>query len=106
MSRIRIGSRGSTLALAQATWVKTAIVKQRPDAQVELVAIKTGGDRFVGTAIQSVGGKGIFPKEKEDALVRNEIDIAPHSMKDLPPELPDELNIAAVPQRDAPRRRL
>jgi hydroxymethylbilane synthase len=103
MSRIRIGSRGSTLALAQATWVKTAIVKQRPDAQVELVAIKTGGDRFVDTAIQSIGGKGIFTKEIEDALLRNEIDIAVHSMKDLPTELPDELTIAAVPQREDPR---
>jgi hydroxymethylbilane synthase len=103
VSVIRIGSRGSTLALAQASWVKTAIESQSPDAQVELVTIKTSGDRFIDTAIQAIGGKGIFTKEIEDALLRNEIDIAVHSLKDLPTELPDDLTIAAVPRREDPR---
>jgi len=103
MSVARIGSRGSTLALAQAGWVKKEIEKRQPEIKVELVVIKTSGDRFVDTAIQSIGGKGIFTKEIEDALRRKEIDIAVHSLKDLPTELPEGLIIAAVPKREDPR---
>jgi len=103
VSSIRIGSRGSALALAQATWVKKQIENRRPDCNAEVVVIKTRGDRFVDAPIQNFGGKGIFTKEIEDALLRNEVDIAVHSMKDLPVELPDDLTIAAVPQREDPR---
>ena len=103
MKPIRIGSRGSTLALVQATSVKAAIENAQPAAQVEIVVIKTSGDRFVDVPMQSIGGKGLFTKEIEDALLEKRIDIAVHSMKDLPTELPDGLTIAAVPQREDPR---
>lgn len=102
MSRIRLGTRGSTLALAQAHWVK-AQIEARSDNVVELSIIKTSGDRFVDAAIQSIGGKGVFTKEIEDALLNQAIDLAVHSMKDLPTELPDGLAIIAVPEREDPR---
>ncbi|MBM4264250.1 MAG: hydroxymethylbilane synthase [Deltaproteobacteria bacterium] len=102
MSRIRLGTRGSTLALAQANWVK-AQIEARGDNVVELSIIKTSGDRFVDTAIQNIGSKGVFTKEIEDALLNNEIDLAVHSMKDLPTELPDGLAIIAVPEREDAR---
>lgn len=102
MSRIRLGTRGSTLALAQANWVKSQI-EARSDNIVELSIIKTSGDRFVDTAIQNIGGKGVFTKEIEDALLNQEIDLAVHSMKDLPTELPSGLAIIAVPAREDPR---
>ena len=103
MKPIRIGSRGSTLALVQATSIKTAIENAEPEAKVEIVIIKTSGDRFVDVPMQSIGGKGLFTKEIEDALLHKEIDIAVHSMKDLPTQLPDGLTIAAVPPREDPR---
>ena len=102
MKRIRIGTRGSMLALAQATWVKGQI-EARGDTVVELVIIKTSGDRFIDTPIQSIGGKGVFTKEIEDALLHKEVDLAVHSMKDLPTELPAGLAIIAVPKREDPR---
>ena len=103
MSRIRIGTRGSTLALAQANWIKGRIEQARGDIVVELAIIKTGGDRFIDTPLAQLGGKGIFTKEIEEALLRREIDLAVHSMKDLPTELPAGLAIAAVPEREDPR---
>jgi hydroxymethylbilane synthase len=103
MSSIRIGSRGSTLALAQARWVQKQIENNRPDLRVELAIIKTSGDRFVDASLRAIGGKGLFTKEIEDALLRGEIDIAVHSMKDLPTELPPGLVIAAIPEREDPR---
>lgn len=103
MTRLRIGSRGSTLALAQSNWVKQRLVGHYADLQVDLTVIKTSGDRFVDTPIPAIGGKGVFTKEIEEALLRNEIDIAVHSMKDLPTVLPDGLTIAAVPAREDAR---
>lgn len=103
MNTIRIGSRGSTLALAQARWVQKQIENNRPDLSVELAIIKTSGDRFVDASLRAIGGKGLFTKEIEDALLRGEIDIAVHSMKDLPTELPPGLVIAAIPEREDPR---
>ena len=100
---MRIGTRGSSLALAQANWVKGQVQNQYPEASVELVVIKTSGDRFVDAAIQAMGGKGVFTKEIEEALLRREIDVAVHSMKDLPTDLAPGLVIAAVPQREDPR---
>jgi hydroxymethylbilane synthase len=101
MIGFRIGSRGSALALAQADWVKRKL--EQTGLKVEITVIKTSGDRFVDRTIQSLGGKGIFTKEIEDALLGGTIDLAVHSMKDLPTELPKGLAIAAVPQREDAR---
>ncbi len=101
MTAIRIGSRGSALALAQAGWVKRTL--EQAGVSVEIIVIKTSGDRFVDRTIQFLGGKGVFTKEIEDALLGSEIDLAVHSMKDLPTELPEGLAIAAVPEREDPR---
>ena len=103
MKSIRIGTRGSKLALAQTAWVKAKIEAQYPDARIETILIKTSGDRFGETSIRAIGGKGIFTKEIEEALLREEIDLAVHSMKDLPTELPAGLTVAAVPRREDPR---
>ena len=89
--------------MAQANWVKQQLENHHPDLRVELIVIKTSGDRFLDTPIQAVGGKGMFVKEIEDALLREDIDLAVHSMKDLPTELADGLMIAAVPAREDAR---
>lgn len=98
-----MGTRGSALALAQTAWVKARLGEKYPDAKIETILIKTSGDRFLEAPIQAIGGKGIFTKEIEDALLRKEIDVAVHSIKDLPTELPAGLTIAAVPAREDPR---
>lgn len=103
MSRIRIGSRGSMLALAQANWVKQQLMRRYADLEVDLTIIKTRGDQFIDRAIDAIGGKGVFTREIEEALLRKDIDIAVHSMKDLPTELPAGLAIAAVPVREDAR---
>ncbi len=103
MTRIRVGTRGSRLALAQANWVKTCLISHEPQLTVELCIIKTSGDRFVDAPIPNIGGKGVFTKEIEEALLQNEIDIAVHSMKDLPTQVPNGLAIVAVPEREDPR---
>jgi hydroxymethylbilane synthase len=100
---VRIGTRGSALALAQSGWVRDQLRRGHPDIEVGLRVIKTSGDRFIDTPIANMGGKGVFTKEIEDALLGNEIDLAVHSMKDLPTELPSGLTIAAVPAREDPR---
>jgi hydroxymethylbilane synthase len=101
MTTLKIGSRGSALALAQAEWVKRKL--KETGLQVDINIIKTSGDRFVDGPIQSLGGKGVFTKEIEDALLRGEIDLAVHSMKDLPTEVPEGLAVAAVPHREDAR---
>lgn len=103
MKSVRIGTRGSKLAVAQAAWVKTKLMQKYPGAQIETIHIKTSGDRFSEASVQAIGGKGIFTKEIEEALLRGEIDIAVHSMKDLPTRLPAGLIVAAIPQREDPR---
>jgi hydroxymethylbilane synthase len=103
MKSVRIGTRGSALALAQTAWVQAKLQARYPEAKIESVIIKTSGDRFLDTAIQAMGGKGVFTKEIEDALLANEIDLAVHSMKDLPTELGPGLMVAAVPAREDPR---
>lgn len=103
MKAIRIGARGSALALAQAGWVRQKLGERYPDLKVEIVTIKTSGDRFLNTPIKAIGGKGIFVKEIEEALLRKEIDLAVHSMKDLPTEIPMGLTVAAIPEREDPR---
>jgi hydroxymethylbilane synthase len=103
MKPIRIGARGSALALAQAGWVKGKLEERYPGLQITTAVIKTSGDRFLDTPIQAIGGKGIFVKEIEEALLRDEIDLAVHSMKDLPTETPAGLVFAAIPEREDPR---
>lgn len=103
MTRLRIGTRGSALALAQANWVRAQLMENQPDLEIELRIIKTSGDRSLDTPIAELGGKGVFTKEIEEALLADEIDLAVHSMKDLPPKLPDGLVIAAAPKREDPR---
>lgn len=99
---IRIGTRGSALALAQTEWVKRSLAERYPDLRVESVTIKTSGDRFLTAPIQAIG-KGIFVKEIEEALLENEIDLAVHSLKDLPTETTAGLAIAAILEREDAR---
>jgi hydroxymethylbilane synthase len=97
---IRIGTRGSKLALWQANWVKCALEKHGPGIVCELVIIKTKGDKILDVPLAKVGGKGLFVKEIEEALLDGRIDLAVHSMKDMPAEIPTGLCIAAVPARE------
>jgi hydroxymethylbilane synthase len=99
---LRIGTRGSQLALWQANWVKAAIARHWPHTLCELVVIKTTGDKILDVPLAKVGGKGLFVKEIEEALLDGRIDMAVHSMKDMPAELPEGLSISAVPQRENP----
>ena len=103
MRLIRLGSRGSMLAIAQSTWVQQQLMRHHRDLEVEFTVIKTSGDRFIDRPIANVGGKGVFTKEIEEALLANQIDIAVHSMKDLPTELAPGVTIAAVPEREDAR---
>ena len=100
---IRIGTRASLLAVTQSTWVKDQIEHHHPDVRVELVKITTKGDKILDVPLARVGGKGLFVKEIEDALLENRVDLAVHSMKDVPTELPDGLEVAIVPPREIAR---
>lgn len=100
---IRIGTRGSALALWQAGWVKTRLESLWPGLPVELVSITTSGDKIQDVPLMRVGGKGLFVKEIEEALLSGMVDLAVHSMKDLPADLPDGLTLSAVPEREDPR---
>ncbi len=102
-SLVRIGSRPSRLALAQAELVRRRLAALVPSAIVEIVPIRTSGDRMTAAALAEVGGKGLFVKELEQALADDRIDLAVHSMKDVPARLPDGFRIAAVPERADPR---
>jgi hydroxymethylbilane synthase len=99
---LRIGTRASKLALAQAQWVREKIAAQYPDLQVKLVTVRTQGDRVRDKLLSTIGGKGLFVKEIEEALQKKDIDIAVHSLKDVPAELPDDLSIGAIPEREDP----
>ncbi len=100
---LRIGTRGSALALAQAGWVAAELSRAYCNYHVELVVIKTKGDILQDVSLAKIGGKGLFVKEIEDALLENKIDLAVHSMKDVPSILPAGLTIAATPKREDPR---
>ena len=100
---ITIGTRGSQLALWQANWVKEAVNRNHPDLTVELVIIKTKGDKILDVPLAKVGGKGLFVKEIEEALLDGRIDLAVHSMKDMPADIPVGLCIGAIPEREEPR---
>jgi hydroxymethylbilane synthase len=99
---LRIGSRPSALALAQTTTVKERLHASVPGLEVEVIPITTGGDKLLTASLAQVGGKGLFIRELEQALSARRIDIAVHSMKDLPAVLAPEYRIAAVPERENP----
>ncbi len=103
INRINIGTRGSKLALYQAEWVKSELQKIYPEIEVSLIKIKTTGDKILNVPLAKIGGKGLFVKEIEEALLRGGIDIAVHSMKDVPTELPEGLHLAAICKREDPR---
>lgn len=100
---IIIGTRGSKLALWQSNWVKSVIEEKFPDVSVDLLIIKTKGDKIQDVPLAKVGGKGLFVKEIEEAMLEGRIDLAVHSMKDMPSELPEGLCIGAIPERENPR---
>jgi hydroxymethylbilane synthase len=96
---IRIGTRGSQLALYQANLTKKLLLEKFPEATVEITIIKTKGDKILDVALSKIGDKGLFTKELETALLENEVDIAVHSLKDLPTTLPEGLKLGAVLER-------
>ena len=100
---VRIATRKSPLALWQANYVKAELEKNYPGLQVELLPMSTRGDKILDSPLAKVGGKGLFVKELEEALLRNEADLAVHSMKDVPVEFPDGLCLATICQREDPR---
>jgi hydroxymethylbilane synthase len=99
---LRLGTRGSRLALWQAEWVKSALLRRNPGIAIELVTIKTQGDKITDVPLAKVGGKGLFIKEIEEALLERRVDLAVHSMKDMPALVPAGLTIGAVPERENP----
>ncbi|MBI5816222.1 MAG: hydroxymethylbilane synthase [Nitrospinae bacterium] len=103
MSDIIIGTRGSPLALWQANWVKSQIEIEHPEKNVSLQIIQTQGDKILDVPLAMVGGKGLFVKEIENALLDRSIHIAVHSMKDVPTALPEGLFIACICEREDPR---
>lgn len=102
-TKIVIGTRGSKLALWQAEWIKSELEKKHAGLEVSLEIIKTTGDKILDVPLAQVGGKGLFVKEIEEAMLRNEIDIAVHSMKDVPTEFPEGLYLAVICKREDPR---
>ena len=99
---VTIGTRGSKLALWQAEWVRSALLARFPGMSVELAVIKTQGDKILDVPLAQVGGKGLFVKEIEEALRDGRVDIAVHSMKDMPADIPEGLAVGAVPERESP----
>ncbi len=103
MNVVRIATRGSKLALWQAEHVRARLRELEPGLAVDLVVLSTAGDRTLDRPLAEVGGKGLFVKEIEEALLDGRAEVAVHSMKDLPATVPDGLMIAAVPEREDPR---
>jgi hydroxymethylbilane synthase len=103
MKVIRVGTRGSQLALTQTGQVIAALAAIHPDVRFEQIVIRTTGDRRQNVPFADVGTKGMFVKEIEEALLADEIDFAVHSLKDMPGELPEGLTLSAVPRRQDPR---
>jgi len=101
-AKIRIGTRKSALALWQAEWVKKRLTEFHPGLGIALVKITTKGDKVLDAPLANIGGKGLFVKEIEDELIKGAIDLAVHSMKDMPSALPRELKIGATPEREDP----
>lgn len=102
-NKITIATRSSNLALMQAKLVKGLLEKRWPGLQVDLLSLKTQGDKILDKPLRKVGGKGLFVKEIEEALIDKRADIAVHSMKDVPAVLPEELEIPVLLKREDPR---
>ncbi len=102
MKKLKLGTRASPLALTQSKQVRDLLLQHWPDLSIELVEITTTGDKVQDRFLKEVGGKGLFIKEIEQALLDGMIDFAVHSMKDLPMELAEGLSIAAIPERQSP----
>lgn len=102
IDKIKIGTRGSKLALWQANWVKSKLTENYSNLSVELVVIKTQGDKILDVPLANIGGKGLFVKEIETALLEKSIDLAVHSMKDVPIIIPEGLSISCVTEREDP----
>ncbi|HEX9873547.1 MAG TPA: hydroxymethylbilane synthase [Deferrimonas sp.] len=100
---LRIGTRASQLALWQANWVQSELEKRYPDLEVTQTRIKTQGDKILDVPLAMVGGKGLFVKEIEEAMLRGEIDVAVHSMKDVPTIFPPGLSLRCITEREDPR---
>ncbi|WP_425446729.1 hydroxymethylbilane synthase [Dethiothermospora halolimnae] len=101
--KIVVGSRGSKLALIQSNWVVDSLKKEYPDMEFEIKVIKTKGDRIKDVALDKIGDKGLFVREIEKELLDGSIDIAVHSMKDMPSETPENLMFVDIPKREDPR---
>jgi len=99
----KIGTRGSQLAIAQSEWVKKKIETRHPHIHAELIKIKTTGDKMLDTPLSKIGGKALFVKEIEETLLGKAVDLAVHSLKDVPAELPEGLMLSATPKREDPR---
>ncbi|MEE8574591.1 MAG: hydroxymethylbilane synthase [Thermodesulfobacteriota bacterium] len=100
---VRIATRGSKLALWQAEWVASEIEKRYEGTKVELLKIKTTGDKITDVPLAQVGGKGLFTKEIEEALLRGDAELAVHSMKDVPTFFPEGLHLRCITKREDPR---
>ena len=100
---IRIGSRDSLLAVQQSQLVMDAIAHAMPQAQLELITMKTTGDKILDKTLDQIGGKGLFVRELDQALLENRVDFTVHSLKDLPMEIPPQLPLAAFSRREDPR---
>lgn len=103
MTVLRIASRQSKLALWQAHWVKSELLKYHPSLLIEIVGITTEGDKRLDVSLSKIGGKGLFVKELEAALLENKADIAVHSLKDMPMEQPAGLTLEIYCKREDPR---
>ena len=103
MKTIRIGTRDSQLAMWQANWVKTQLELLYPNHQFELVSMKTKGDKILDVPLSKIGDKGLFTKELEQGLLNDELDLAVHSLKDMPTMLPEGLIISTFCEREEPR---
>src|SRR6056297_3887271 len=100
---LTIGTRASTLALWQANWVKQQLEQRYPDLEVGLKKIKTQGDKILDVPLAKVGGKGLFVKEIQEAMLRHDVDIAVHSMKDVPTVFPEGTGLRCITEREDPR---
>ena len=100
--KLVIGSRGSQLALWQANWVKSELERLHSNVDIDIRVITTSGDKIQDVPLAKIGGKGLFVKEIEEALLVKEIDLAVHSMKDMPIELPAELVVSVITKRESP----
>ncbi|HYG57220.1 MAG TPA: hydroxymethylbilane synthase, partial [Symbiobacteriaceae bacterium] len=103
MQTVRVATRGSLLALTQTGWLVDRLREANPGTEFELITFKTVGDKVLDVALSQIGGKGLFTKELEDALLEGQADIAVHSLKDMPTEQPEGLSLACTPAREDAR---